>query len=61
MAAFNHAAGAWFRDPSLALDAHLGRAFEALRRLSAGDDVAPGADHLADAPTQDHVDASSRA
>ena len=33
MAALGHAAKAWFEDPGPGLDAHLGRAFEALRRL----------------------------
>jgi|SRR5580700_1356278 AcrR family transcriptional regulator len=34
MAAFSHAAGAWFADPKLGLDAHLTRAFDALHDLS---------------------------
>ncbi|HLI66003.1 MAG TPA: helix-turn-helix domain-containing protein [Caulobacteraceae bacterium] len=34
MAAFTHAAGAWFADPKPGLDAHLTRAFDALHDLS---------------------------
>jgi AcrR family transcriptional regulator len=34
MAAFGHAAGAWFGDPTSAMDAHLTRAFEDLKGLS---------------------------
>jgi AcrR family transcriptional regulator len=34
MAAFNHAASAWFADPTTGLDARLTEAFEALDRLS---------------------------
>ena len=36
MAAFSHAMAAWFDDPARGLDAHLTRAFEALRALSSG-------------------------
>ncbi len=35
MAAFNHAASAWFGDPAVELDAHLTRAFDQVRDLSA--------------------------
>ncbi len=35
MAAFGHAAGAWFDDPTVTLEAHLTRAFDALHGLSA--------------------------
>ena len=35
MAAFNHAANAWFEDPAPGLDGHLTRAFEKLHELSA--------------------------
>jgi AcrR family transcriptional regulator len=34
MAAFSHAASAWFRDPAPGLDAHLTRAFDVLLDLS---------------------------
>jgi hypothetical protein len=36
MAAFSHAASAWFHDPAPGLDAHLTRAFDALHGLSSG-------------------------
>jgi AcrR family transcriptional regulator len=37
MAAFSHAANAWFDDPTPGLDAHLTRAFDALRDLSSAE------------------------
>jgi len=41
MAVFGQAARSWFEDPSLGLDIHLERAFQALRGLSAPDSQAP--------------------
>jgi AcrR family transcriptional regulator len=43
MAAFSHAAGAWIEDPSISLDVHLERAFQALHGLSAPHGLRPEA------------------
>ena len=42
MAAFNHAAAAWFEDPAPGLKAHLARSFDAVRGLSSrGGELGP--------------------
>ena len=51
MAAFSHAAGAWRAEPSISLQIHLKRAFQALRGLSA-EGVPGGSEHAENSPNR---------